>query len=343
MPVTNRDGGRVEFREPLTPREAEMLARDADLEVLQCAGDVSAGTARMLDEAVFVRRPGVEMRVYGGTEDLGFAAAMPHVERFAADCLRFATNVEAIAELPALRSLSLGIFELESFAVLDRLNPEIERLTLGATRRKADLGALARLSNLRLLDLVEQQRNIEALSRVTRLEQLVLRSVSASDVAFLRPLANLWSLAIKLGGTNDLEALRGMRQIKYLELWQVRDLGDLDFVSELSGLQNLFLQTLVKVRALPSFLRSEALRRVWVENMKGLHDFSSLEWAPALEEFVLVEGLKQHPDELLPVLRNPTLRRATAGFGSATRNMAFERLRLAHGIGQFVSAPFQYR
>ena len=87
------------------------------------------------------------------------------------------------------------------------------------------------------------------------------------------------------------------------------------------------------------------MRRVVLENMKGLVDFGALEAAPALEEFALIEGPRIDPAELLPVLRNPAVRWVSAGFGSDRKNGDFSRLREKHGK-QAISVygrPFEYR
>jgi hypothetical protein len=95
---------------------------------------------------------------------------------------------------------------------------------------------------------------------------------------------------------------------------------------------------------LPSLRDSEDLRRVVVQNMKGLRDFTALGSAPALEEFALVEGHKQTPQQLLPVLKNPALRRVSANFGSDRKNREFCRLRDGHGKAEWTEwEPFAYR
>jgi hypothetical protein len=66
---------------------------------------------------------------------------MVNVRRFAADCLMRAKNVGAIAEIPELESLSLGIFELQDFGVLETVPPTLTTLSLGATRSKASPGS----------------------------------------------------------------------------------------------------------------------------------------------------------------------------------------------------------
>lgn len=176
------------------------------------------------------------------------------------------------------------------------------------------------------------------------LENVTLRSITTADLSYLSPLERLWSLDIKLGGIRSFVGIEGKDTIKYLELWQIRELPDADIVASLSGLQNLFLQSLSRVKQLPSLEGSRSLRRIVLENMKGFSDFTALESAPALEEFALVEGNRQQPEQLVPVLRNPAVRGATAHFGSDRKNQAFTRLRDAYQKVEWDrSRRFEYR
>ena len=89
---------------------------------------------------------------------------------------------------------------------------------------------------------------------------------------------------------------------------------------------------------------ASALRRVIVQNLKGLDDFTALERAPALEEFALIQGDRQTPEQLVPVLRNRTVRRVSAHFGSDQKNSRFAELRKEFGKADEKRwEPFQYR
>ncbi len=71
--------------------------------------------------------------------------------------------------------------------------------------------------------------------------------------------------------------------------------------------------------------------------MKGLKDVSRLEFAPALKEFIHVSDQNMQPEDYLPLLRNPHLKRAAGGFGSAKKNKQFRELMRQHNI-----KPFKY-
>ena len=228
--------------------------------------------------------------------------------------------------------------------MLNRVPPTLSRLSIGATRsKKPRLQPLGRFTSLTTLYIEGQSNGIEVLAELRGLEDVTLRSITTNDLRYLSPLERLWSLDIKLGGIRSFDGIEGKASIKYLELWQIRELEDANVVASLPGLQNVFLQSLPRVKALPRLDSSRALRRVMLENMKGFGDFAAFETAPALEEFVLVDGSRQQPEQLVPLLRNPVLRAITAGFGSDRKNHAFARLREAYGKEDWTPTPFEYR
>lgn len=342
------DWTRAEFDDSVTKNDLQHLSDLPKVRTLQCSGPVNASTWSLLDEFFFSRRPDVELRVYGHycvECDLAFARQMVNVRRFAADCLMRAKNVGAIAEIPELESLSLGIFELQDFAVLETVPTTLTTLSLGATRsKKPHLEALGRFTSLRTLFIEGQSNGIEAIGQLRALEEVTLRSITTSDLRYLSPLERLWSLDIKLGGIRSFDGIEGKETIKYLELWQIRELESANVVATLPGLQNVFLQSLPRVTQLPGLEGSRALRRAVFQNMKGFADFAALEAAPALEEFALVQGNRQQPEQLVPVLRNPVLRGCKALFGSDRKNQAFTRLREAHRKADWDPwTPFEYR
>jgi hypothetical protein len=342
------DASRAEFDDGLAEGDLAQLAGMSTLETLQCSSPVRDSIWSQLNTQFFALRPDVQLRVYGhyGIEcDLAFAGRMTNVRRFAADCLVRARNVEAIADMPRLDALSLDILELEEFGVLNRVSSALTSLSLGTTRsKKPRLAPLDRFRSLRVLYLEGQSNGIEVLGGLEQLEDVTLRSITTPDLRYLAPLNRLWSLDIKLGGIRSFEGIEGKATIKYLELWQLRKLRDATVLHSLPGLQNVFMQSLPHIQSLPPLGASGALRRMVLENLKGLDDFASLEGVPALEEFALLDGSRQQPEQLVPVLRNPALRRIRAGFGSDRKNQTFARLRDAHGKSNWdPGTPFEYR
>jgi hypothetical protein len=342
------DAERVDFSEPITASEIDYLVSYPKIEVLQCSTPIKQATWELLDSEFFRRRPEVELRVYGPDQpvcDLSFTARMAHVLHFTANYLLNATGVEAIAEMPNLQTLAIGVYGLDNFNFLWNLTHKLTALVLGQTRsKKPDLSPLCRFGKLTRIFLVGQQKNIEVLSGLKLLEDVTLSSISTLNVEYLKGLHHMWSLDVMLGGIHDFTALEGMENIKHLELLQVRELKHIDFISRTLGLQNLLLRNLPRITSLPSFRALSRLSRVTLCNLKGIRDFSALQWAPALEEFILIEGQPQQPEDFLPVLRNPSLRRASAHFGSIRKEQRFKKLLHDHGIEEYGGYhPFTYQ
>ncbi len=327
---------RIEIFESITREEIQALIEDRELKVLQCSGPLSSRSWQLLNDEFFTRRPEVELRVYGFDSsvcDLVFTSEMTNVHHFSANCLMDAVGVEHIAAMKSLESLGIGIFHLTDFGFLNQITPTLKKLFLGWTRsNRPDLSPLSRFTSLEIIYIEGQQKNIEVLSQLENLSDVTLRSISTPDVSYLTPLRRMWSLDIKLGGIKNLNAIEGMENIKYLELWQVKGLSDINFISSLTGLQYLFLQSLRQVAALPSFTQLGKLKRIFLENLKGLKEISSLASAPVLEEFFHWGARNFQPEDYLPLLRNPSLKRAAVGFGSERKNRRFDAMLREHNI-----------
>ena len=158
-----------------------------------------------------------------------------------------------------------------------------------------------------------------------------MRSIGTENVEYIANLPKLWWLDIKLGGIRDFSPSENKHSIKYLELWQVRGLSDLRFISSLTGLQYLFLRSLRNVTAIPDLSKLTMLRRVHLENMKGLKDVTAVAHAPALEEFSHFSAQNIEPKKYEALLSMPTMRSVSVGFGSRKKNEAFAELATRNG------------
>jgi hypothetical protein len=152
----------------------------------------------------------------------------------------------------------------------------------------------------------------------------------------------MWSLDIKLGGSNDLRALTQLENVKYLELWQVKGLSDLSVISSLTGIQYLFLQTLPHVVALPDLACLPKLRRIHLDSMKGLRSLETLCSAPSLEELIHLDARAQKPDDYLCLLKSQTMKAFRVGFGSDAKNTAFRSLLDAHRKAWYEFSSFTF-
>lgn len=298
-----------ELRQVASPLTDEMLRPFASpAGQVQFSSRLSDGDFRTL--ADWMRsQPSIGLRAYGSYDgtigDLGFLRFFPFLRSFSADAL-----FDSLPDLDGLKFL-----------------PEsLESLGIGATRRPLDLGILGRFRSLRSLWIEGQTRGIEAVSTLTALEELTLRSITLPNLSLLLPLQNLLALDLKLGGTKDLSLLPGLKRLRYLELWMVKGLADLEVVADLRALRYLFLQALRRVERLPDLSAAVELRRVHLETMKGLRDLGPLASAPALEEIVLTDMPHLRPEDLQCLVGLPRLRAVAVGLGSLRKNEAAERM-----------------
>jgi hypothetical protein len=290
------------IRQVRSPISKEMLAPlDPRCRVVQFCSPLSESDFLRLSELMRAH-PQVPLRTYGHET----------VEQF---------DLEFLKLFPFLRNFQVDVWTLKSLDGLAYLPSNLQFLGLGATKSKViSLRILKRFPDLEELFLEGQTKDFEAVSGLTKLQRLTLRSISLPDLSTLRPLEHLWWLAIKLGGTRNLSLLPEIGRLKYLELWLIRGLSDLQAIADVESLQYLFLQSLKQVRALPSCKRLTALRRVHVEAMSGLRDLAPLREATALEELLVVDARHMDPSDFASLAGHPTLKRATMGLGSDKKN-----------------------
>lgn len=326
---------RIEIKSKLSEDEVKELLSNKHLQVIQFSEPIEPGTFELINNLFLTERDDVKIRAYGfygQTCDLCFLASLPNVTRFTIDCIREVNHLNALTQLKKLKALHIGIYNLDSFEILTHIPDTLESIMLEQTKsKKPDLAVLDRFSGLKKLYIEGHSKNIDVIGCLHQLEDVTLRSITTKDVEFLNPLKKLWSLDIKLGGINNFSTIEGMNNIKYLELWQVRGLKDLSFISSLTGLQYLFLQSLINVETLPALDDLSRLRKVHLETMKGLKDISSLGQAHSLAEFTHLSAMNMGMEEYIPLLSNPSVERVCVGFGSDKRNNEFKIMAKRYG------------
>jgi hypothetical protein len=249
--------------------------------------------------------PEMTLRAYGSYDrtirDLEFLRFFPSLRRFDADALHSSiTSIDGLRHLPV----------------------DLEELALGDTTPRHDLSIIGRFRDLRSLWVEGHKRGLEVIGQLTELERLSIRSITLPDLSLFLPLRSLQSLEIKLGGTTDLRLLPEIGAVRYLELWLIRGLDDIDAIGRMGSLRYVFLQALKRVERLPDFGGAPNLRRIHLQTMKGLRDLSPVTTAPALEDIVLIDMPQLGLDDLRPLLDVPSLRGVSLGLGSVRRNEA---------------------
>lgn len=255
--------------------------------------------------------PGVTLRAYGGYDksivDLEWLQYFPTQQRVQIDALYDLQDISGLGYLPA----------------------DLTHFGLGQTRKRLSLAPLGRFRALRRLQLEGHTKNIEVVSELSEVVDLTLRSITLPDLSLLLPLRQLRALDIKLGGTKDLALLPELAPLRYLELWMVKGLDDISAVADTTSLEELSLQALKNVTALPDLRALTALKFVHLETMKGLIDLQPLADAPALKQLFLIDMPHLQPEAIRPLVGHPTLSAVGVGMGSTRKNdVVMELLRL---------------
>ena len=350
MPLVNtiHSRGRVTFSKSLTASEINSLVSDQSLEIFQTDSNVEFSTWHLLNEHLFSLRPEIQLRLYGfysSTCDLSLLPEMRNVRHFLVEDLQRAQGLEHLAALQSLESLSIGIYHLDSFDFLSDLDcRKLTKLSLGRTKsKKPCLERVSRFEHLRVLCIVGQQNGIEAISRLYRLEDINLVSITVDDLDFLKTLGHLWSLRILFGGTRNLSALAGMNGIKYLKLMRIRGLENISVISTMRGLQYLHLEDIPHIDKIPDLSTSQYLRRIRLVNARGLTDLAALLNASQLEELCL--GLVGRIDiaDYLCFIKSSKLKRLGVGTGSMRRNKVIKEAMKEAGIQSYQELGFKFQ
>ena len=303
------------------------------------------GNAARLDKSMlatlrtrfFDQHPRIRFRIYGGTDlDLSFLEELPMLERLsiaASDSIR---NPHFLSRCARLKSLDLALPKKLQQDILRHVPAQVTELSIAPQFKKQplDLEPISRLDALRSLTLAEYDKGLpDVLPQLRGLHKLHLRSItSMRDLEPLRKLSEMRSVIIQLGGISRLEALTALPKLRHLQLWRISKLASVDHIRHLRTLEYLFLETLNSVSSFPETGDMTKLRLVKLAAMKHLRDFTALEEAPALEEFVFQKADHQRPEDFLPVLRNKRLRRAGFGFGKKADIATMRTLAEQHAV-----------
>lgn len=116
----------------------------------------------------------------------------------------------------------------------------------------------------------------------------------------------------------------------------------MSFITNLESLQHLFIQSVKQVTKTPDTSRLKSLRRIYFEHLKGLANLDSLEFTPNLKEFIYVLAQNQQPKNLLPVLKNNSVKRVFCRFGSDKKNNKFDQIPSDFEKIQYKYTKFEY-
>lgn len=327
--------GAYSVKKGLSIKEIEEIANDQYLRVI-VIDSLTKSEFENLEKYIFSKKSNVLLsktsKLLPEPLDLGFLKHLPSLKKLRiCDATRL-TNFDHIEFMNELEELSLYRFEPELLDILKVIKPNIKNLSIEGNLSKGyNIDFIARFYNLKSIHIEGPCKGIEEIGKLLNLEELVLRSISLPNLDFISKLNKLWSIDIKLGGIKDFTVLYKLPQVKYLELWQIKGLSDISFISKMTELQNLHLESMINVTVLPSLEKLKKLRRIKLMNLKGLKQFEKLKSAPNLEDFFFTMIYQQQPEDLIPVLENPNLKNIYVYFPSNKKNKTFEALVKTYG------------
>ncbi|TGL31296.1 leucine-rich repeat domain-containing protein [Leptospira koniambonensis] len=165
--------------------------------------------------------------------------------------------------------------------------PNLEEVTLHEPN-KDQLQSIEKLASLKRLRITHARvKDIEFLSHLERLEELVLEYVSGfSDLFPLGKLQKLRSLNLEnLRGVSDYKGLTGLKKLKYLRIDGTLDwnqpIDNFEFLGDLTSLEVLKLGSIFNKSPFPALLSIAKLKRmkkIWIpSNILDVKEFAFIE------------------------------------------------------------------
>lgn len=311
----NAGNGCINIIRDLDKKSIRQILKEENLFQVQFYNRPNPRTWDLLNQYLFSERPDVYLKLIKYEEPL--------------------TDLDFLLTMNNLEHLYLDISDLNDLYKIGYL-VNLKGLILSETKSKSySLKPISRLDKLNYLQVTGLIKDIESLSHLRNLTELTLRSLTLDNLDFLSTYENLEKLHVILGGTKNFDALRGLPNLKYLELYQIRQLSDIEFISDLKNLEFLQLSSLRNISRLPDFTNSHNLRKLVLVTLKGLEDISSLGKIDLLEEFLFVAANNLTPEQFKVLQNCKNLRMATVGFGSHRKNKEFEQFCDSIGVNKF--------
>jgi protein phosphatase 1 regulatory subunit 7 len=222
---------------------------------------------------------------YSSSFDFKILRKIPNVKCLYVDCLTYADNIQVLTELTQLKKLSLGVFELTDFEILNSENlQKLTELILTETRSKAlNLDYLKYYKNLKFLIIGEHTKNIEAVGELSNLEYLSLNSIKKTPVPFVNKLKKLKTLKFILGGRENIVEIED-NDIETLEIVWVRSFNNLSNISNFKKLKNLLIEDNIQLQKIHFDKVLPNLEDLKILNCKTLNSLTGLESLTSLQQ-----------------------------------------------------------
>ncbi|NQY30805.1 MAG: hypothetical protein HRT69_15205 [Flavobacteriaceae bacterium] len=163
------------------------------------------------------------------------------------------------------------------------------------------------------------------LSKMSNVKILDLNQVKFKEKETLKGLRQLKDLTLINGNVNELDFLKNLHNLEYLELGRIRGLTNISFVSNLIKLKSLEINNQTQVTKLPEFNKLPELQTVRLITLKNLKDVSNLSQIVNLEGLSFYALNTETEPEQFDFLRNmKKLRQVNSYFNKKDKRQRFE-------------------
>lgn len=250
---------RFHSRQPITYSMAEQLLEMPRLRVIQFH-DIkpNEATLKVLNDVLFKRRKDVTLRVFGYPDtwaDISFLNLLPDLERFDWDTVSFG-SFEPLYKLIKLVHLGLGFTQPKpkiSVQFLTDFKNTLESLNLEGDYKD-------------LLTTIPILKNLKT---------LWLASTKLKGFDFLQGL-QLETIGNYGGRVESFEFLPNIQTLKKIWIKTNSKIENIDFIEQLSNLEDIELQYVAKVTKFPKCDHLKKLKRIFVFECNRLEDISEV-------------------------------------------------------------------
>jgi hypothetical protein len=280
---------------------------------------------KKINDKIFKFKPSINLRLYSGVDlDLSFLKHLPDLESLSIEVKTIQNGLE-IGHLKKLRDLTI-VSNQNDFSFLSNLDSPLESLFIATDESKyakTDISIILKFKQLKSLRILRYKNNLKQIvTELPELEELVLSSISGlKDISFIAEKQTLKKLQLNACGIDNYEPIKKLKNLKALGLWKPANLESLDFISELTDLHYLFLQTVTQPLKFPNIDNLRKLKRVVLYSVKSISDFSTLSNVKHLKEFGFYDIQGQKPEDFLPIIENKSIEKVYLWyFKSGLRN-----------------------
>jgi len=202
---------------------------------------------------------------------------LPSVKSLFLDCLQNVSNFEEVKLLQQLKKLNIGIYNFDHKDFLSWNNlKKITYLCLVETKNNnIDLKYLEEYKDINTLFLNGHIKNINSISKLTKIKELSLCIPSKSSIDFINNLTELRKLKFILGGRNNLDEINNY-SVEHLEIIRVKGFSSFKNISMFKNLRTLLIEDQIQLESIIFENEIISLSDIKIINCKTLNKIDGL-------------------------------------------------------------------